>query len=302
MVNRLAILTAAVAMAFASPVWAADTGASGTPQDLSALMSMQSTSGSEAAVKAPFADLRDRALREAAEAIGAQHGMIWESDRINAEIQAQSRALDRIYDFSSLMLGHGMVVPPVIEQAQSEWTGNAEAARRVDVQYKIIEQARIAPVPPNWRNWLLMPPMQALKPDPALLPRTAAERALWSSSVQSGWKAGVGQADTTFNINLHRLQRDITGMMLFLRLERQGVVSLPVIGQGRPTIEVSGRSLAIGQTLFRIEAGSQFNGASYWDTHAAGAPVLPDLGTLGAGTMPTYPQRQAHDVSMGVAR
>lgn len=285
-------------MVYSAPAWADNPGPE-APQDLSALMAMQSSPGSESSVKAPFADLRDRSLREAAEAIGAQHGMIWESARINADIQKQSGSLDRIYDFSPLMLGHGMVVPPVIEQAQSEWTGNAEAARRVDVQYKIIEQARITPVAPNWRNWLLMPPMQALKPDPALLPRTSGERALWSSSVEAGWKAGVSQADTVFSINLHRLQRDITGMMLFLRLERQGVVSLPVIGQGRPTIEVSGRSLAIGQTLFRIEAGSQFNGASYWDSRAAGSPVLPDLSS---DALPTYPQRQAKDVPTGRAR
>jgi defect-in-organelle-trafficking protein DotC len=245
-----------------------------TPSDLTALMQMQGNAATDAAFRSPFADLRDRSMREAAEAVGAQHGMIWESGRINSEVNGQSKSLDKIYNFTPLMLNGGMVVPPVIEQAQSEWTGNTQAARRIAVQYQIIAQARISPVPPNWRNWLLMPPMQALRPDPSLLPRTDAERALWASAVREGWDAGVSQADTSFEINLHRLQRDMTGMLLFLRLERQGVVSVPVLGQGRPTIEVSGRSLAIGQTKFRIEAAAQFNGASYWKPLVASSPVL----------------------------
>ena len=244
------------------------------PSDLTALMRLHADSATDSALKAPYADLRIKAIRDAAEAVGAQHGMIWESGRINEELNAQSRLLDRIYNFAPFMLDSGMVVPPVIEQAQSEWTGDAQAARRIAVQYNIIAPARISPVPPNWRDWLLMPSMQAMQPDPSLLPRTDAERAVWASAVREGWDAGVAQADASFEVNLHRLQRDMMGMLLFLRLERQGIVSAPILNRGQPTIEVSGHRLAIGQTTFRIEAGSQFNGASYWKPLAAPSPVL----------------------------
>lgn len=293
MVNRaIPYLFAVVLSGFSAVSYGAEQGKA--PSDLTALLHLQADSASESALKAPFADLRDKSMREAAEAIGAQHGMIWESSRINADLSGQAKALDKIYNFTPFMLNGGMVVPPVIEQAQSEWTGNADAARRVDMQYKIISQARISPVPPNWRSWLMMPPMQALKPDPSLLPRTTSERAIWVAAVREGWNAGVSQADSAFAINLHRLQRDMMGMLLFLRLQRQGVVSLPVFGRGQPTIEVSGHTLAIGQTKFRLEAGAQFNGASYWRPLAATSPVVPSI-----ADDQVAPERQAEGVQAG---
>src|SRR5690554_946811 len=59
------------------------------------------------------------AMRDAALAVGAQHGYAYRIDALKSEIRYQADALDRLYDFSSLMRLSGSpadqmyLLPPV---------------------------------------------------------------------------------------------------------------------------------------------------------------------------------------------
>lgn len=245
--------------------------------DLSGLESMHATPDSNAAQSAPYAKMRAQAMMEAATALGAQHGLRWRAAQINAQLQQLAPRLARIYDFRPLMLDSGMVVPPVIEEARSTWSGDAAVARSAQVEYRIIAPARIAPIAPNWRNWLMQSVPAPMQPDPAVLPQTDDDRTLWREAVDRGWSAGVDQANAIFAVSLRRLQQDLTGMLLFLRLERQGMVSAPMLANGQVGVEVSGRALAIGQQIFRLTMGSSFLPTSRWTPVASSAPVLPGL-------------------------
>lgn len=279
---RILVAAAMAGAALAAP-FAAE-AESPPPIDLTRLQDLHATSSTENAQKAPYAQLRTQAMVEAATALGAQHGLRWRARKINGELRTLAPRLDRIYDFRTIMLDGGMVVPPVIEEARSTWTGDAATARSAQVEYHIIAPARIAPATPNWRTWLLQSIPAPMRPDPALLPRTPVDHAQWAAAVQQGWHAGVGQANAIFLVNLNRLQRDLTGMLLFLRLQRQGMVSAPMLANGQVGVEVSGRALAIGQRIFRLTMGSSFQPADRWHATSANAPVLPLQAAPPSGT------------------
>ena len=84
-------------------------------------------------------EIHNDAIRKVALTYGAQSGLAWESQRINAALEQYGRELDRIYNFNSLML-YGQVVPPVIEEsiyyrvAKNEW----KACKQGDLLVSII--------------------------------------------------------------------------------------------------------------------------------------------------------------------
>ena len=252
--------------------------------DMSQLQQLHATPVTDATVKDPFTGLRAKSMVEAATALGAQHGLRWRTEQINQGLQDIAGRLDRLYDFRSVLLDGGMVVPPVIQEARSTWTGDALAARSAQVEYHIVSPARISPVAPNWRDWLLQAVPDPMQADPGLLPHTDEERKAWAEGVAAGWSAGVAQADAIFEVNINRLTRDLTGMLLFLKLEREHMVSAPMLANGQVGVEVSGQALAIGQRIFRLTMDSSFQPQNRWEPMAAPGPVLPRLAPdVGAG-------------------
>ena len=286
-------LALAVGVSVGSPAARADQGGAqdvAYPPDLVSVMHMSSAGGGDG-VGQPLAALRLNALKGAAMALGAQRGLAWQSAQIDADLQRRSALLDQIYDFHGLMLDRGMVLPPVIERAQASWSGTAQSASSTDVEYTIVEPAKILPVAPNWRAWLWMPKTARMQPDAMLLPKNSEERAAWEASVVQGWTYGVKQADAIFQVNVNRLTRDMVGMTRFMKLERRGMVSVPILGRSQPTIEVSGKMLAIGQKNFRLVSAARFTPAHSWQSAQTRTDLLP------VGIMPDGTENRANDLS-----
>ena len=277
-VMRIGLLAATVAAALAS--WQPASAAQNTaqPADLVALENLHASSVADATqADSPFSNLRVRAQSAAATSIGAQAGLIWRSKQINHILEAESRTLDKAFDFRSVMLDHGLVVPPVIEEARSTWVGSRTQASSSQVEYHLIAPAYIAPAAPNWRTWLMLAVGTPMQADPAILPRTPAEQQAWAQAVQSGWKDGVAQANAIFATDVHRLTRDLGGMLLFQNLESRGMVAAPILANGDVAVRVQGKALVIGQREFQLTLPARFRSDASWKAVTASPKLLPDL-------------------------
>lgn len=86
----------------------------------------------------------------------------------------------------------------------------------------------------------------------------------WARGARSGWKLGTRQAREAFALGMHRLTRDYLGMFRFWWLARRGVVSTPILAKGHVGIRVDGRTLSVGETVFRLTKGAGWAPQSSW--------------------------------------
>jgi defect-in-organelle-trafficking protein DotC len=224
------------------------------------------TSGSQTQAVAHYDVMNARmtAVGDAAKATGVAWGYHHEMKNLESEILAEKGALNQVYNFQPYLL-RGHVLPPVVEAGSHAAKFNSSTRATFALRtFKIIHAARIISNPPDWREWLLPANPRPSPTHSILLPKTEAERALWKSKVAEGWAYGIAQARAVEMQNLHRLTRTITGMIMFMRLRSEGMVSGPVVIAGEPTIKVGRKSLSIGTRIFTISQGAGFASQKDW--------------------------------------
>lgn len=86
-----------------------------------ALLSMDAGQAGPDAAKSEVERVRARAVREAAETYAAQSAYCHALEGIHSDLMARQDVLDRTYDFASVLLSGGRVLPPVIEQAEESY-------------------------------------------------------------------------------------------------------------------------------------------------------------------------------------
>lgn len=196
--------------------------------------------------------MRAKMLEDTAMSIGAQGGLAYASQQINVKLQSDGKYLDTIYNFNAMMLSHG-VLPPVLEASTNNLNqDDADTIRVADRSYKIIQQARFATTPPNWREYLMMTYTKPTLPDKTLLPRTADEQAVWKAAVSKGWDKGIQQSYSIFQQNLARLKRDYTGMVIYRKLLQARMISAPYVARTELGITGDGSNMRVNDQVLRI--------------------------------------------------
>ncbi|TAK73422.1 MAG: type IV secretion system protein DotC, partial [Gammaproteobacteria bacterium] len=184
--------------------------------------------------------------------IGAQGGLSWASDHINANLEKDRKYLESIYNFNGMMLSHG-VIPPVLEEGDFSLNlADPNTIRVSDRTYKIVQQARFVTTPPNWREYLWMNYPKPALPDKTLLPRTAEEQKVWKKGIAVGWERGIQQANTIFQQNLARLKRDYQGMALYRKLLQEKMISQPFVSRTELGITGDGNDMRVNDQVLRI--------------------------------------------------
>ena len=215
--------------------------------------------------------LRLRALEEAAGTLAFQQGMRWRYARLASACRRRSGVLDRVFNFGALLL-EGRVLPPVIRWAGRGLSLNGDgSASMVDAAYRIVRPARLVTAPPVWQAYLLAD-FEAFDASPAMLPESEAERKVWKAAVEKGWDEGVAHADEVFELNLARLVADFRGMLRFGMLARAGMVSVPMLAEGRLGVRVGETTLDVNATVFRITVPARFLGEDSWKPGVTGRP------------------------------
>lgn len=220
--------------------------------------------GHKSALKASVPNARLEAVRGAGLSAGAAWGYYETMRMLEAQVRQQSQGLDGVFNFAPFLLA-GHVLPPVIEAAHDTagFHSSTEAAFS-RVMFRIVHPARIVSATPNWRNWLLPPLVKPRVVNPVLLPETAAEKAAWSAAIQRGWVRGAEQAHIGMLDNVHRLERSMRGILLFMRLRGEGLVQGPVVVAGRPSIRINGQTLSIDSRTFQITLPAGFSDEQGW--------------------------------------
>ncbi|MHD0644547.1 type IV secretory system conjugative DNA transfer family protein [Pseudomonas aeruginosa] len=213
---------------------------------------------------------RKKSMRDAALAVGAQHGYVAAMNELRKQIAAESDTWDELYSFKNLMRiatpGQKSLfyLPPVIVKLEGVTASSPDhmVIKVSDVYYEKYKEERLVQAAPDWKEYLLIDmPVDVSKPVGALLPKTPEEQQLWSDSVAEGWQAGVSQANAVMSSRVQNLKTDYNGMLLYLQLVEGNS------GQIRPTYvatetmnRVKGRnSMHLGQKTFAITALSDFN-------------------------------------------
>lgn len=201
---------------------------------------------------AGLGNLRHKALKDSAMSVGAQGALAWSSQKINKRLEKNSKYLDTIYNFSGMMLSHG-VIPPVLEEGNNALNlADPDTIRVADKMYKIVLQARFATTPPNWREYLLLPFLKPELPHGTLLPKDDEEQKVWRRAVCLGWEKGIEQANAIFEQNLARLRRDYKGMALYRKLLQQRMISPPFVSRTELGITGDGNNMRINDQVLRI--------------------------------------------------
>lgn len=196
--------------------------------------------------------LRGRALKDTAMSLGAQGSLAWSSKEINARLHKDKKYLDSIFNFSALMMEHG-VMPPVLEVGDDSLNlADPDTIRVADRTYKIVQQARFATTPPNWRDYLWLNYSKPELPDKTLLPRNMAEQKIWREAIRAGWEKGTEQATVIFQQSLARLKRDFNGMLLYKKLLTEKMISPPFVSRTELGVTGDGNDMRINDQVLRI--------------------------------------------------
>ena len=220
--------------------------------NLSQLENVRITQRSPAKSAKEFSQLRTKSLQDTAMSLGAQAGLAWASDQINAKMAKDEKFLGTVFNFNAMVLTHGVLPPVLVEGDYSLNLNDPTTIRVADKTYKIVQQARFATTPPHWREYLWMSYPKPELPDRSLLPRTSAERHAWKHAIALGWDKGIEQAYSIFQQNLARLKRDYEGMILYRKLLQARMISQPFVARTELGITGDGDDMRINDQVLRI--------------------------------------------------
>lgn len=206
--------------------------------------------------------IRAQALRDTAMSLAAQTALAVRAKQINAILDKDAATLSQAFNFRGLILSSN-VLPPVLQESRSSLNlADDTTIRLSDRTYRILNQARFVTAPPDWRDYLWMNYVAPQRPNNTLLPKDAAELAIWNQGVDLGWQEGVRQANEIYAENLARIRRDFAGMVLYRKLLAQNMVSAPYVAQSKMGVTGGGDELRINDQVLRITALPQLQGNS----------------------------------------
>ncbi|MDB6096379.1 MAG: dotC [Francisellaceae bacterium] len=198
--------------------------------------------------------LRATALRDTALSLGARGGLAYRALEINSFLINYEPLINRVFNFTHLMLDNNVLPPVLIEGRNTLNVGSESALRIADRNYQILSQARFVTAAPTWREYLWLSYGQPEQPDKSLLPKNTEEKVIWKYYVQEGWQAGLQQADIIYRENLGRLKRDMEGMIRYRSLLAQNMVSPPYVAKLEMGITGNANDMTINDRVLRITA------------------------------------------------
>lgn len=229
-------------------------GTVGDTNSLAGLQAMANAGKKSKNKSRKMSKIREMGLKETALSLGAQAGLAWRAKKIDEDLIKQTRNLDAIYDFNSLILEHNILPPVLLEGRNTLNLADTQTIRVSDRSYKVAKQARFVTTPPNWRQYLWLDYTKPEYPHVSLLPKSKSERQLWCIYVEKGWKNGIDQANVILEENIARIKEDFVGMILYRKLLAMNMVSPPYVSNLDLGVTGDGSEIHIDDRVLRITA------------------------------------------------
>lgn len=204
-------------------------------------------------------DNRRQMLTEGGRTTGFRGGKAQRAWELRRDLEARARQLDITYDFRPLISARGWL-PPVITEAVDVAHVTSDQIRTASHVYEIIQPERFVSNPPTWRSWLMAGLSTAPPDEPAggLIPENGVQRDIWQAAVNEGWAEGRQSADETLEANVNRLTRDYNGMLQYVLLRRQNLITAPVVTERQQTVTGDSNKLTTGDRERRLESRAGF--------------------------------------------
>ena len=233
----------------------------GEPSELADLLNMEGVNTKEnTAVNL----LRPAAIREAAQLVTFQTAIAFRYKQLLAVTEGYSGIMDAAFNFSPLLMtqDEALIMPPMLTRAGASMRIEASnTATAAATSYEMLEPAKYVSTIPTWRQFLMVDSFpEPEKPNPAVMPQNAKERAIWRTAVREAWAQGLAEADQLYTDNVSRMVRDYRGIMLYHLLTAQHLLSEVHTASADLGMKTSdnGNKLNIGQKVYRITVPSAF--------------------------------------------
>lgn len=213
-------------------------------------------------------DTHHETMRSVALTYGAQSGLAWKADIINASLEDHSDELDQVYNFNALMMKNNMLPPVIQESTNTMNADDYETMRIADREIQIVRAAQLVTAPPTWREYLHLTYTRPEKPEKTLYPRNEEERKIWKTSFEQGWKRGVKQADDIFAQSLGMINRDFNGMVHYHTLLTQNMVSPAYTSKAHLGVTGDANLMRVNDQVLRITESAKLQAMQSDDWHA----------------------------------
>lgn len=231
----------------------------GNTDSLSGLQAIQAPKQMEIRKPQNISKIREMALKETALSLGAQSGLAYRAKIIDDQLVRQTRYLDTIYDFNTLVLENNVLPPVLVEGRNTLNLADTQTIRISDRTYRVVKQAHFVTTPPNWRQYLWLDYQTPEYPHISLVPKNKEEREIWRYNVAKGWDSGIEQANTILEENIARIKEDFTGMILYRKLLAMNMVSPPYVSHTDLGVTGDAHEIHIDDKVLRITALPELN-------------------------------------------
>lgn len=212
-----------------------------------------------------IANLRLNSIREAVYTVSIQFGMNEAYNKKENQLELDAISLDQQYDFTSFLLSNGHQLPPIISESRDSLKLLSDEEAVASLTTYIIERdSRLVASSLSWRDYLIINDFPVQKINPLLMPKTAEEKTVWVEAKALGIAEGIEQAELIYQDNVARLTRDLAGAIRFHRLLKQGIISQPKVETGKLSSSVSGKTLSVGHTVYRLKEHAIYQEESQW--------------------------------------
>lgn len=209
-------------------------------------------------------DLRKQDQKNAAFSFGARGALIKRTWEHQKRLNERADKLDQIWRFDALVSstkGGFILIPDIVIEASKAValndTGRLAASSERSLQ--IVKPARLALIPPHWRDYLERSWAKLAPPPSALHPKNSNEEKWWNKHLELGWEHGLKQADEIHQADLDLLSRDFEGMVLYKTLLAEKRITPTYTYVDDKGIVGGGNQLSIGEQVVRITGNSSLN-------------------------------------------
>ncbi len=179
---------------------------------------------------------------------GAQAGLKSTLDTFRSATSQMEHALSTVYDFNTVLLGEGQIVPPIIGMSKNVTEVNADATRlsNINTRYTIRSQAKIRTSPLTFHEYMQMPEQEVMPPSIFSIPLNDVELTYWAAGVYAGWARGKRLAEQEISNAILKLKLDWIGMKRYEVLVKQNIIRAPIIKSAENHLEGDSKSLNVG--------------------------------------------------------
>lgn len=212
-------------------------------------------------------EVRLKSIKVAAFSWGVQEGMFWRYEGINKLLDDNATYLHTVFNFNKFIYEGKMLLPTVQKAERIIHQISDKTARTYDVSIELDRPAKLVPMVPTWREYLVRQIDPPQKPHEAMFPRNSIEERAWLDALNKGWEEGVKQANDIYDLDVTLLHKEMSGLYIFRKLLAMNYFKMPKISESKygNILLADGKVMNLNDTVYTITVESSFENIEDWE-------------------------------------